>query len=364
MEKVKAFFRNLPFRISFILYVIAALLLALFFSAITYNTAVSAILVPSVTDTSIEVSEAAMTALRAIEHWSLPVYITVCVSVAALLFYRVKMKKPLAVLEEASERISNSDLDFSILYQSKDEMGKLCASFELMRSALMENNRLMWRQVEQRKRLNAAFAHDLRTPLTVLHGQLEMAQQSENPPSEKTTAAMARQIERMERYVDSMSSLQKMEDVQPQYHSVVIADLVQSIQQMASVVCDSASKQVHFQNQTQSETVVLDESMVLQAVENMVSNAARYAKESVKISFMQQGDMLNIGVYDDGEGFSAEGINHAAEPFYTADPNRANHFGLGLYISELLCRHHGGGIEIKNDNGAAVTASFCIKSRE
>lgn len=53
-------------------------------------------------------------------------------------------------------------------------MGALCASFEEMRRALWENNRVMWRQMEERKRLNAAFAHDLRTPLTVLRGYAGM----------------------------------------------------------------------------------------------------------------------------------------------------------------------------------------------
>lgn len=55
----------------------------------------------------------------------------------------------------------------------EDELGKLCASFEKMRQALQESNDEMWRQMEERNRLNAAFSHDLRTPLTVLKGQSE-----------------------------------------------------------------------------------------------------------------------------------------------------------------------------------------------
>ena len=93
-----------------------------------------------------------------------------CIIAAALLFYRNKLKKPLAELMAASEKISNNDLDFSIEYDSKDELGQLCTSFEIMRTALANNFTEMWRQVEERKQLNAAFAHDLRTPLTVLKG--------------------------------------------------------------------------------------------------------------------------------------------------------------------------------------------------
>ena len=53
---------------------------------------------------------------------------------------------------------------------SADELGKLCQSFETMRASLEANSRALWDAVEERKRLNAAFSHDLRTPLTVLQG--------------------------------------------------------------------------------------------------------------------------------------------------------------------------------------------------
>ena len=85
---------------------------------------------------------------------------------AALLFYKNKLKKPIDILNGASKKIANNNLDFKIQYDSKDEMGQLCSSFEKMRISLSENNSRMWRSMEERKRLNAAFAHDLRTPLT------------------------------------------------------------------------------------------------------------------------------------------------------------------------------------------------------
>lgn len=73
----------------------------------------------------------------------------------------------------ASDRIAANDLDFSIAYDRKDEMGLLCKAFEKMRSALANNNREMWRQMDERQKINAAFSHDLRTPLTVIEGHLE-----------------------------------------------------------------------------------------------------------------------------------------------------------------------------------------------
>lgn len=68
-----------------------------------------------------------------------PVYSALCIMAAALLFYRNKLKIPLAQLREASEKISNNDLNFSIEYDSRDELGQLCTSFEIMRTTLAGN---------------------------------------------------------------------------------------------------------------------------------------------------------------------------------------------------------------------------------
>ena len=99
---------------------------------------------------------------------------------------------------------------FTIIYDSRDEMGRLCASFEKMRSDLLENQRTMWRQMEERSRLNAAFSHDMRTPLTVLKGHADMllsalpedAVSREEVREEVST--MSHHIERLENYVEAM----------------------------------------------------------------------------------------------------------------------------------------------------------------
>ena len=80
------------------------------------------------------------------------------------------------LLTTSANRIAENDLDFSIVYDRNDEMGLLCKAFEKMRSALESNNREMWRQMNERQKLNAAFSHDLRTPLTVMEGHLGILQ--------------------------------------------------------------------------------------------------------------------------------------------------------------------------------------------
>lgn len=306
-----------------------------------------------------ESDERLMTLLELLPILSAPVYSALCILAAALLFYRNKLKKPLAELTEASEKLSQSDLDFSIHYDSKDELGQLCASFEQMRSILAGNFAEMWRQVEDRKQLNAAFAHDLRTPLTVLKGYNELLQASEHPQTRDTAATMGKHIARMEAYINSMSQLRRLEDTQPEYQTIPLQPFFTSLQENAEILCSQSQKTLHLQERITIPQLSIDASFVLQVCNNLLSNAVRYAASSVTLSFSTTEGGLLLTVSDDGKGFAPETLSKAANPYFTGESDRSVHFGLGLYICRLLCERHGGWLKLENRHGgAAITAFF------
>ena len=259
-----------------------------------------------------------------------PIYSAFCIIAAALLFYRNRLKKPLAELRTASEKIANNDLDFSIDYDNNDELGQLCASFEIMRTTLADNFSKMWRQVEERKALNAAFAHDLRTPLTVLKGYNEMLQTSDNSQTRETAATMGKHITRMENYVSSMSNLRRMEDTQPEYKLIDLQPLVSSLYDSAKIVCAKNAKELILQNHIPNSQLPLDSAFVSQVSNNLLANAVRYAQTTVTISFALHDNGLLLSVSDDGKGFDKSSLQKATSPYYTEESNHSEHFGLGL----------------------------------
>ena len=288
-----------------------------------------------------------------------PIYSAFCIIAAALLFYRNRLKKPLAELRTASEKIANNDLDFSIDYDNNDELGQLCASFEIMRTTLADNFSKMWRQVEERKALNTAFAHDLRTPLTVLKGYNEMLQASDNSQTRETAATMGKHISRMESYVSSMSNLRRMEDTQPEYKLIDLQTVASSLYDSAKIVCAKNGKKLILQNDIPVSRLSIDGSFVSQVCNNLISNAVRYARTAVTISFALRDNGLLLSVSDDGKGFDKSGLQKATSPYYTEESNHSEHFGLGLYICKLLCEHHNGYLKIENTTtGAKVSAYF------
>ena len=250
-------------------------------------------------------------------------------------------------------------MDFSIAYSRKDELGELISSFEIMRAALADNFSKMWRQVEERKALNAAFAHDLRTPLTVLKGYTEILQTSDHLPTRKTAATMGKHLSRMETYISSMSQLQRMEDAQPNYQTISLQPFLSSLYESAEILCTQSQKTLYLQNQTDIPQLLADSSFISQVCNNLIANAARYADTMVTLSFSLQDCGLLLSVSDNGKGFNHNSLHKAANPYFTEETNHTEHFGLGLYICKLLCEHHGGYIKIENlPNGAKVSAFF------
>lgn len=387
MDSIKQFFRNLSLRKSIALYILIFTALALILSAVTsafcdYAAEVIYHHYPSTGEkyylttedgkqlgdgvyiSSEEVplspkDERLLSVLEGIPLFAVPMYSAGCIILAALLFYQNKLKKPLAELKTASQKIAENDLDFQVSYQSTDELGALCSSFEVMRSTLAKHFSAMWRQVEERKQLNAAFAHDLRTPLTVLKGYDEMLQTSGDPMVKETADTMRKHILRLENYIDSMSKLRRLEDAQPQYEKIELQPYLKSLAESARLLCEQNQKHLRFENNTTSNVRNLDKSFVSQVLDNLVSNAIRYAKQTITITAEEESGKLVLSVSDEGTGFSGELLEKAVNPYFTSEANRSEHFGLGLYICKLLCEHHGGQLTLENlPRGAKVTAFF------
>lgn len=284
-------------------------------------------------------------------------------ALCAALFYRKKLKGPIALLDMASRKIAEKDLDFAIHWVRQDEMGALCASFEEMRRALWENNRVMWRQMEERKRLNAAFAHDLRTPLTVLRGYAgmlgrDLAEGADPADMAQEVRVMEAQVRRLEDYVQAMSSLQRLEDQPVRRAWVRFSDLRAQMESEMDILL--AGRQTVL-DAPGDGGAALDAERVMQVFENLVSNAARFAAARVEATVEWDGSRLVLTVRDDGPGFTPEGLRRAAEPFYRGDgPDAQGHLGLGLNICRVLCEACGGGLEIANgrESGARVRAWF------
>ena len=299
-----------------------------------------------------------------------PLWFGVCIFAAARRFYRMRLAPGLSTLDAAASKIADQDLDFSVAYDRDDELGRLAASFETMRTSLAASQRALWRTAEERKRLNAAFAHDLRTPLTILKGKVELLeahlQAGDATPGQlaSSAASLAAQVERLERYVAAMSGLQKLEDrtVRPAAQPFdAVAGAVDDIGRSLCAPNRAFALSVSAQCNAERPELAVDRSLVEEVAENLVGNAARFAAARVEARMDVRDGFLVLTVEDDGPGFSPAALEQGCAPFFSESPSK-DHFGLGLNIAALLCDKHGGSLTLGNraEGGARTTARFAL----
>lgn len=321
-------------------------------------------------------------------------YVSAAVLFAAVLFWHRRLKKPFLILENSVKSIRDNNLDFKTEYDSRDEMGELCGSFEEMRRELVRGKEEMWKLIEEQRKINAAFAHDLRTPLTVLRGYSDFLYRymPEGKVSvEKMTGTlrlMSEHIQRLESYSYTMKGIRSFEELKPQREEMELGRLAEHMKETTAALNRIGDVEIFFDLKTCGESeelvvredpscgeeqaprmIYIDESLVLEVMENLLSNAIRYARSQVtlRLEADEKDEMLHLSVADDGAGFTGEELRKAAQPYFHGhsgeEEEKDVHFGIGLYISGILCKKHGGALSIANrmEGGALVSVSFSYR---
>ncbi len=295
-----------------------------------------------------------------------PLWSVLCLCVTAQIFFRREIAPPVDTLMKASDRIRNDELDFKVGCSTDNELGRLCGSFEDMRRNLYDSNYTLWKSLEERKRLSSAFSHDLRTPITVLNGYMELIKQcgGKLAPEKQTEIMekMAGQVDRLKSYTEKMSGVNRLEDIIPEVKPITFGELCRHISESGELLC--GSDVFRFISDGDGEQVVYtDTELLMEIFLNLASNALHYTESFVECRAELGESSLKIVVNDDGRGFSEDAMRKAWKPFYRDESEEdKTHFGLGLYICWLLSRKLGGGITIENASGGGgmVTAEVNI----
>lgn len=289
-------------------------------------------------------------------------YLVTGIGVCTWWFYKKKLAPPIQVLMEATENIRSEDLDFTVAAGRDDELGRLCAAFEEMRGALYDNNRRLWDLIEQRKNLQASVAHDLRNPIAILAGYVEYLRQGvsdgtlEPGELEHVLDNLAAASKRMERYTDCIRDRNKLEEMEISPADILLPELLQRAADSFTVMAAQRDIALEYVCAVPRRHVLLDEQIVFRILENIFSNALRFARQKITMACSLSGEVLTLRICDDGEGFSSQAMQKRDALFYTEDTT-GEHLGLGLATSRLLCQKHGGNLELSNQapGGACVT---------
>jgi signal transduction histidine kinase len=240
---------------------------------------------------------------------------------------------------------------------TRDEIAALAST---MNGLLMRLHRALARQ----RAFVADASHELRTPFSVLRGELELAGRPGRSKEElrAAVAAATAETDRLTRLTDDLLLLARGDEdklslhLEPTDVSALLAASAQrarSRAEAAGVTCQVSA--------APGLMAVVDAGRIRQAADNLIDNALRFAPpgSQVVISAEADGPSLVIEVSDAGPGFPPEFLPHAFERFRRPDHDRgrsAGGAGLGLAIVHAIALAHGGAAAARNrpDGGAAV----------
>lgn len=256
---------------------------------------------------------------------------------------------PLRQLATGAASIREDQLDQRIPVEGTGELAALSRSFNDML------DRVEGAFAAQRSFLDDA-GHELRTPITVIRGHLELADPSV-PLGSDTRALVFDELDRMARIVEDLLLIAKAE--RPDFvvpGPTDIADLVRDIVQKARPLAERAWE-------LRNDALVVaevDRERVTQALMNLARNAMQHTSEGDRITVWSalRDDRLELGVTDTGEGVAPDDRERIFERFArgsSAQRTRSDGAGLGLAIARAIAHAHDGHLELRDTPGGGAT---------
>ncbi|MEJ2448557.1 MAG: HAMP domain-containing sensor histidine kinase [Anaerolineales bacterium] len=275
-------------------------------------------------------------------------------------FLIMSFTKPIRKLADATERVANGELGYQVDIKSSDELGRLATSFNSMSSDL-KNADL------SRKQMTADIAHDLRTPLSILHGYTEAMSEGKLDGTSEIYQVMHQQAQHLNYLIDDLRTLSLLDSNELSFQIQKIDPETILNQTLAAFLPLAQEKNISIslENESPLPWITLDPDRLTQILGNLVSNAVNLLSEGDRIwlKTWNEPGKVNIKIRDNGPGISAEDLPHIFDRHYRTDKSRTRgpeSSGLGLAITRKLVEAQGGEITANSEigRGTAFTISF------
>ncbi len=308
--------------------------------------------------TSLEDFDETIRKLLLIMIISIPTSIIVTIVVGY--FMAKKALKPVDQIRRAAVKISSSNLDEKIdITGRRDELGRLAETFNAMIGRLKD----AFQRINQ---FSIDVSHELKTPLTILKGETEVAlrKEREKDDYQKLLLSNLEEIDRMSCIIDDLLLLSKADtkEIKLNMEEVALRDLIMDVCMNMKVVADKKSVELQI-NELEDVRLRGDELKLRRMLLNVVENGIKYSHVGgrVSVSSYVNDGYARIDVKDDGIGISEEDIKYVFDRFYRADRSRKRESGsgLGLSISRWIAGAHKGSIEVNSQ--PAQGSVFTIK---
>jgi signal transduction histidine kinase len=277
-------------------------------------------------------------------------------AVAALAFRHIAT--PLADVMAATDAIAAGDLGVRVPVPERGpgDFGRLAQSFNRMAEELQ-------RADQQRRNLTADVAHELRTPLHIIQGNLEGILDGVYQPTAEHIETTLDETRALARLVDDLRTLSLAEAGQLPlaWETVDVAELLADVRTSFSGQAEAAGVDLCLETDPPLPQISADAGRLNQVLSNLIANALRYTPPGGKITLRAEPGPggIRIVVCDTGAGIPPEDLPYIFDRFWRGDRSRSHAggagSGLGLAIARQLVQAHGGRIGVESQPGEGTT---------
>ena len=271
--------------------------------------------------------------------------------IGSLLAWRLagRVVDPVTRLTRTARTISETDLSRRIPVEGRDEVAQQAATFNEMLERLE-------RAFEEQRRFVDDAGHQLRTPLTIVLGNLELL--PEDPVERQDTLDMLTdELERMSRIVRDLLLLAKHE--QPDFLELATVDVGALTDELASKAAGLAPREWIVESRGQG-MIVADRQRLTEAMLQLAENAVEHGggESPIRLGSSVSADTARLWVRDEGRGVPPEEQDRIFDRFQNG--SRSAGSGLGLPIVKAIAEAHGGRVEVQSAAGRGATFTVVV----
>ncbi|MEM7534370.1 MAG: HAMP domain-containing sensor histidine kinase [Chloroflexota bacterium] len=276
-----------------------------------------------------------------------------------------RFASPLASVMAAADSLANGDLSVRITEKvssrASGELRRLTTSFNHMAEELERTD-------QQRRNLTADVAHELRTPLHIIQGNLEGILDGVYEPTDEHITATLDETRALARLVNDLRTLSLAETGQlpMEIEALELNELLEDLHTSFSGQAEAADIDLHINNSDEDLWIMGDAGRLDQVVSNLVVNALRHtpAGGTITITAKQTTKHVKLIVSDTGEGIPADDLPYIFDRFWRGDRARTHASGvgggLGLAIARQLVQACHGTIAVESAVGAGTTFTIAL----
>lgn len=275
-----------------------------------------------------------------------------------------KINRELNTLLFAAEKIEKQNLDFDMGKSRIQEIDRVLQGINDMKNALRISLEKQWLVEKQRQEQISALAHDVKTPLTIVKGNIELMQETEMTEEQRAYCNYIYESSRqMDGYIQALLAVSKKEAVNETSESFKALDFLNVLKEQAKALSSTKNIELLWETNIPEEAFLTgNENELIRALMNIVSNAVDFSPEDSSITFKSEAyyTQLYITIKDSGKGFSDKMLKYGKQQLSMGEESRTQkgHHGMGLYIADIIIKKHYG--ELILDNSTAGSGMVTV----